>query len=96
MKKEKLSRGSELLIEDLANLEHIQWIEWSKNLAKREHLSEMRLARWKRLWIPYKDLSEEEKEQDRIWARKVLQTMWNSASKELKLRNKDKKEKEKK
>jgi len=60
------------LIEALAELEHEQWIEWSKSLAQNENLSLERVARWEKLWIPYEDLSEESKEQDRVYARKAL------------------------
>ena len=31
-----------------------------------------RLDRWEKLMIPYSDLSEDEKEKDRVYARKVL------------------------
>ena len=59
-------------IEELAELEHKQWMEWSKNIAKKEKLSSGRTTRWKDLWISYSDLPEDVKEQDRVWARKVL------------------------
>ncbi len=59
-------------IEELAELEHKQWYDWSMSLAQDEPLSEVRLKRWEKLWKPYAELTEEEKEQDRIWARKVL------------------------
>jgi len=78
------------LIERLAELEHEQWIEWSKNIAPE--LSDLRnaasvplvkdslvlrtterLQRWSSFWIPYDKLNEKTKEQDRKWARKVLQ-----------------------
>jgi len=38
----------------------------------REAISEERQERWKELWKPYAELTEEEKEQDRVWARKVI------------------------
>lgn len=64
----------EQILEKLAELEHKQWMSWSKNLASDplNEISPLRLARWKKLWRPYLKLTEEEKEQDRIWARKVL------------------------
>ena len=60
------------LVERLAELEHVQWIQWSMNLAEHEYISEKREDRWKELWCPYSELSEEMKEEDRKWARKVL------------------------
>jgi hypothetical protein len=60
------------LLEALAALEHDQWVEWSKSIAKSEKLSPERMARWEKLWVPYDQLTEEQKEQDRVWARKVL------------------------
>ena len=59
-------------IEALAALEHDQWVEWSQNIAERETLSPERIERWSALWVPYAELSEEMKEQDRVWARKSL------------------------
>lgn len=64
------------IIELLAALEHEQWMEWSKALvAGEKRLSFARIERWKKLWKPYKELTEEEKEQDRVYARKVLAIM---------------------
>ena len=60
------------LIDRLAELEHAQWIQWSMNLAEHEYISEKRENRWEELWCPYSELSEEMKEEDRKWARKVL------------------------
>ena len=34
-----------------------------------------RLERWEKLWIPYNELSEEMKEEDRKYARKVLKEL---------------------
>lgn len=59
-------------IEEIAKLEHEQWISWSKTIAQTENISDERLKRWKKLWIPYSELCEEEKEQDRVWARKKV------------------------
>jgi len=60
------------LREKLASLEHDQWIEWSKTLAQKETLSQDRLNRWSKLWIPYDQLTEEQKDADRVWADKIL------------------------
>jgi len=61
------------LIEQLASLEHDQWIYWSKGIAKAENISLERLARWEKLWTLYDHLSEADKEHDRVWARKVIE-----------------------
>ena len=61
------------LIERLAELEHEQWVMWSVVISGKEKISEERYLRWKRLWVPYKELTEEEKDKDRVGARKVLQ-----------------------
>jgi hypothetical protein len=60
----------ERLLEQLAELEHEQWIIWSQAVAAE--VSDERRKRWQELWVPYRDLPEELKEQDRVWARKVL------------------------
>ena len=63
------------ILELLAALEHEQWIEWSRSLTAKEHLSTKRLARWEHLWKPYDSLTEKEKESDRKYARKVLELL---------------------
>ena len=63
------------LLEKLAALEHEQWIAWSKSIAREEQISPERYGRWFELWIPYEDLTEEQKERDRVWARKVLKVI---------------------
>lgn len=66
------------LLEDLAEIEHEQWSEgFAKPLSKEEpNLSHERLKRWSALCsTPYHALPEEEKEKDRMWARKVLWCM---------------------
>ena len=67
------------LRERLAELEHEQWMAWSKHLAETEQLNPERLASWKPMWVPYAQLTEEQKEQDREWADKVLAIVANAA-----------------
>ncbi len=62
-------------IEVLASIEHDQWVEWAKSLAENEKLSSDRIKRWKKLYVPYSELSEESKEQDRVYARKVISAL---------------------
>lgn len=62
----------EYLLEELAELEHRQWVAWSQNIAANEIVSVERLLRWQSLWVPYSQLSESDKESDRSWAREVI------------------------
>jgi len=62
----------EYLLEELAALEHRQWVAWSQNIAATDIVSVERLMRWQSLWIPYHQLSEADKESDRAWAREVI------------------------
>ena len=66
------------LVEAVAKLEHKQWVHWSKSLAKDEKISKERLERWEKLWCSYSRLPEAQKEQDRIWAKKVLKVILNT------------------
>jgi ADP-ribose pyrophosphatase len=60
------------LIERLAELEHEQWSAWTRHFLNEG--SPENIERWRRqLETPYSQLTEEEKEADRVWARKVLQ-----------------------
>jgi hypothetical protein len=63
------------LLEKLAKLEHEQWIQWSRNIAQTETISPKRLKRWEKLWVHYSVLPEKQKETDREWARKVINTL---------------------
>ena len=63
------------LLEKLADLEHNQWWEWSRDLSRKEKLSKERLDRWDKLWTLYKFLSEKSKEQDRVYARKIIELL---------------------
>ena len=63
-------------LERLSAIEHEQWIEWSKNIASTEpNISFERVERWSNLWIPYEQLSDEMKEHDRKWARKIIKAL---------------------
>jgi len=104
---EPKSTSSNKLLEAVSSVFHDAWVEWSKSLAEKEQLSAERLARWSILWVPYEELDGKMKEEDRKWARKVLETTsfvaqqhfekWaNNLEKRLKKRNqRDEKEKEK-
>ena len=66
------------LIEKLAELEHEQWMNWAKSIIKTENISKERVKRWKTLFIEYKNLSEEMKNLDREWAKRVLKILKDS------------------
>jgi hypothetical protein len=76
------------LLEKLAELEHEQWISFSKSVCSHLLLdrSPMRMRErvltkhdsWELLWRPYYELSEELKEKDRIWARKIIEILKSS------------------
>ncbi len=60
-------------LEQLAALEPEQWMSWTMYLAEY-HINDISielLQKWEKNWIPYDQLSEKEKEKDRIWARRV-------------------------
>lgn len=59
-------------VERLAAIEHEQWMTWASTVAEREPISDERRARWMSCMVPYSQLSEEMKEHDRVWARKVI------------------------
>lgn len=74
------------LLEELSDLEHEQWMRWSKTLHDRmrdavregktmEQFSDEMFNRWRSIWIPYKQLDWETKEFDREWSRQVLGIM---------------------
>lgn len=67
-----MTKTTEQIIEELADLEHVQWMQWAQTLMDKESLSAERCERWSGLMVPYAELSEEMKEYDREWARKAL------------------------
>jgi hypothetical protein len=60
--------------EALAELEHEQWMGWAQALLDSEasRLTPSRRERWARLMVPYADLTESQKDQDRVWADKSI------------------------
>ena len=52
---------------------HQVWVDWANHIINTEQLSDDRKKRWKSLMIPYKDLSETEKEKDRKVVRYVME-----------------------
>lgn len=71
----------EEIIEQLAELEHYQWMMWANNIVATESISEKRKERWATCMIPYAELSEEMKEHDRVWARKALAILRKASEK---------------
>lgn len=72
-----------VLLEKLADIEHQQWIHWSRGIAYgNEKITQERLDRWNQLWkIPYSALPEDLKQHDRVWARKMLEVLRTHVSK---------------
>lgn len=46
-----------------------------KNIAHNEEISKKRLQRWMKLWVPYNQLSEEDKKSDCKYADKVIEIL---------------------
>lgn len=67
------SKTTDDLLVRLAELEHEQWMHWSQAVAGE--VPESTRAKWKSMWIPYSELTEELREHDRVWARKVLELL---------------------
>lgn len=65
--------ANDSLLERLAEIEHDQWISWTKAIQRRVTPKER--ERWRKLWKPYSQLTEEEKDKDRAWAKKVMKTV---------------------
>ena len=64
--------NDEEIIEQLAELEHRQWMMWVTNIVSTEEISKERKDRWFTCMVAYSELSEEMKEHDRVWARQAL------------------------
>jgi hypothetical protein len=58
------------LIEELAKIEHQQWMHWSQAVAAQ--VPPVTREKWKGSWVDYDELTDELKEADRVWARRVV------------------------
>jgi hypothetical protein len=70
------------LVEQLARLEHDQWIHYSKDVAARiknadsvDSVVNDTVNKWSPKWIDYSFLSDADKDKDRVWAYKVLELL---------------------
>lgn len=69
------------LLEDLAALEHKQWAHWTEYMLNRIEGIEkanlnpkQQIEDWRRqIKTKYQDLTEKEKDSDRVWARKTIE-----------------------
>lgn len=75
MTNQKHNEFEERVIEQLAELEHQQWVEWAITIMKQEPISEERRERWMKYLCAYNELSEDVKEHDRKWARRVYKVV---------------------
>lgn len=63
----------EINIEELSSIIHGFWMDFAKGIYQSEpNLSEARRERWSKLFVPYEELSEEMKEKDRVFARRLI------------------------
>ncbi len=69
MKKPPINPTNEL-VEALAEIEHAQWLYWSQAVAV--DVTAATRDNWQRSWVDYAELTDELKEADRVWARKVM------------------------
>lgn len=61
------------LLEEIAKLEHEQWMYWASTIMELESISTEKKIRWGKLFFPYNKLTEKQKRLDRIWANKVIE-----------------------
>ena len=68
-----MKKENKTLREKLADLEHEQWMSWSKHVRANNVVPIDLLKKWENNWKPYSELDEKTKDSDRIWADKVLE-----------------------
>ena len=84
------------VLDSVAEVEHNQWMFWSKSVSeelkkaivlgrtnKIDECCEMLaniLRRWEKNWKPFSELSNDSKDDDRIWAEQVFSLMPNKCS----------------
>lgn len=63
------------LLEKLAELEHNQWAVWTLYFLNHLTCKDL-IEKWKfQMVTKYSDLSEKDKEKDRVWARKIIEEL---------------------
>jgi hypothetical protein len=50
--------------EDLARLAHRLWAHWSSRIATEEPISSERVERWRNVWRPFDDLTDDDQQSD--------------------------------
>ena len=81
---------NEELVESLAEACHDQWQHWSTAIHLSEKLSAKRIRRWKKeCWKPYEELSEDMKEFDRLYARRIIKVLRKHALSDKQKREED-------
>jgi hypothetical protein len=69
------------MLERLAKFVHEQmWMTWSAALMRDNVVTEERASRWRPLHVPYEELTEEEKDKDRFFARGILKEIEKGGS----------------
>ena len=62
------------MIEQVAELEHKQWAHWTKHML--DNLTPENIERWRvQIETPYSELTEKEKDSDRVWAKAAIEAM---------------------
>jgi len=75
------------LLEELAELEHNQWLSWVRYLRETHPqltIEDLYRIKWEFNFKLYKDLSEDEKEKDRKWANETLVILKRTIKSEIK------------
>lgn len=70
-------------LNNLAELEHIQWLEWTSDVRRNNKLSARTLERWDSFSVPFEELSDEDKLDDYQYARVVLKLFKEILNEEL-------------
>ena len=69
MNKDEVQKTEVTLLEETASIIHDTWMSWASTLLEGENISQDRKERWAKYMVPYEDLTEEVKEEDRKIAR---------------------------
>ncbi|MCL6442538.1 MAG: ParB/RepB/Spo0J family partition protein [Alicyclobacillus sp.] len=63
------------LLERVSAMVHEQWWDWAKKIAPE--IDPAHAAAWEKLFVPYEELPEQEKEKDRVFARRMIFMLQN-------------------